>query len=351
MRQLDALLLPFVQEKNEATAEFLLAQLISEHAEAIIKGIIRVKLRASLKATDGSHQNQDALEVNSDVHVLLITELRSLKSDPDGKAISNFRSYVAVITYHACSKYLRQKYPRRWRLKNRLRYLLTHRPEFALWERDEKELLCGLATWRAERTDFARAERLQQLQDNPQAFMQARLPNGEASEIAPPADSLTAIFKWLGCPIELDDLVNILADWWGIRELTPPRERDEEEHDDLAERLPDLRASVADELDQRLYLQHLWTEICQLPERQRAAILLNLRDAHGLSCLALLPLTGIATIRQIAKALDVPAEQFATLWNNLPLDDASIAEHLGLTRQQVINLRKAGRERLARRMG
>ena len=64
----------------------------------------------------------------------------------------------------------------------------------------------------------------------------------------------------------------------------------------------------------------------------------------------LIPITGIATIHQIAEALDIPAEQFAVLWNRLPLDDATIADHLGVTRQQVINLRKSARERLARRL-
>jgi hypothetical protein len=44
------------------------------------------------------------------------------------------------------------------------------------------------------------------------------------------------------------------------------------------------------------------------------------------------------------------AEEFANLWNELPLEDASIASLLGVTRQQVINLRKSARERLTRRM-
>jgi hypothetical protein len=46
----------------------------------------------------------------------------------------------------------------------------------------------------------------------------------------------------------------------------------------------------------------------------------------------------------------MPDEVFAGLWSRLPLDDASIAELLNITRQQVINLRKCARERLARRM-
>jgi DNA-binding transcriptional regulator LsrR (DeoR family) len=44
------------------------------------------------------------------------------------------------------------------------------------------------------------------------------------------------------------------------------------------------------------------------------------------------------------------AEKFASIYVELPLDDATIAEHLGIPRQQVINLRLSARERLTRRM-
>jgi hypothetical protein len=100
----------------------------------------------------------------------------------------------------------------------------------------------------------------------------------------------------------------------------------------------------------RQYLSRLWGEVCELPVNQRVAILLNLRDDDGLSALPLLPLTGIATIRQIAEVLNIPALDLAALWPELPLDDARIAERLTLKRQQVINLRKSARERLGRRM-
>jgi predicted DNA-binding protein (UPF0251 family) len=65
---------------------------------------------------------------------------------------------------------------------------------------------------------------------------------------------------------------------------------------------------------------------------------------------ALLPRTGTASLRVIADALDIPLPDLARLWHTLPLDDAQIAERLGVTRQQVINLRKSARDRLARRM-
>ncbi|MBD0373607.1 MAG: hypothetical protein ICV60_22425, partial [Pyrinomonadaceae bacterium] len=99
-----------------------------------------------------------------------------------------------------------------------------------------------------------------------------------------------------------------------------------------------------------LYLQRLWTEVAALPPLQRSALLLNLRDAQGGSVIAFIPHLGIASKQEMAEVLSMSAEQFSALWNELPLDDASIARLLGVTRQQVINLRKTARERLARRM-
>ena len=88
----------------------------------------------------------------------------------------------------------------------------------------------------------------------------------------------------------------------------------------------------------------------QLPLNQRSALLLNLKDASGFGCITLFPATGIATVRQLAGVLQISVESFAQVWNDLPLEDSKIAELLGLTRQQVINARKSGRERLARRL-
>ena len=82
-------------------------------------------------------------------------------------------------------------------------------------------------------------------------------------------------------------------------------------------------------------------EIRQLPPRQCAALLLNLKDAQGRGVIALFPLERIATMREIAAALGMPAERFAALWNDLPIEDLAIAELLAVTRQQVINLRKS----------
>jgi hypothetical protein len=121
------------------------------------------------------------------------------------------------------------------------------------------------------------------------------------------------------------------------------------EPDDLVQ-LPDSRSNAAAGLEQRLWLRMLWAEIRLLPTRQSAALILNLRDEQGCSAVELLPLTGTASMRQIAELLAIPAARFAKLWGRLPIDDAAIAGLLGMTCRQIINLRKAARKRLMRRM-
>jgi hypothetical protein len=93
----------------------------------------------------------------------------------------------------------------------------------------------------------------------------------------------------------------------------------------------------------------LWTEILDLPPRQRLALLLNARDAAGDSVLRLLIEARIVTPRELAPAIDVRESDLDPLLGRLPLPDVDIAEWLQVTRQQVINLRRAARDRLARR--
>ncbi|HEY6136252.1 MAG TPA: hypothetical protein VI670_00640 [Thermoanaerobaculia bacterium] len=116
------------------------------------------------------------------------------------------------------------------------------------------------------------------------------------------------------------------------------------------EDLPDSAPTPLVRLEQRADVRQLWGEIQLLRPPQRAALLLNLRGDDGRNMVGLFVLIGVAAIDEIAEALAMPVDELASLWNDLPLDDLSIAARLGLTRQQVINLRRSARDRLLRRM-
>jgi len=349
-RQFDALLLPLLQATDAKESESLLARLLSTHAAPVIKSVIKSKLGVSLSAADGRFENQEALGIENDVVALLLVELNELRETRGREVIGNFRSYVAVVTFHACSKYLRRKNPERGQLKSSLRYLLTTRPDFALWQGAGKDWLCGLKQWQGLEPARAGAGLPGQNADGPQALALFKLQGQRAVEYMPLEELLPAVLRNAGRPVEFEELINFIADLKGFREQARRRERGEEESEQELARLPDPRADVASEHEQRIYLQKLWAEIRELPPRQRAALLLNLRDANGRGVIAMFPLTSVASVPQLAAALEIPLEQFAAVWNELPWEDASIAQHLGVTRQQVVNLRKCARERLARRM-
>lgn len=328
----DALLLPFLRANDPSVAEHLLAEIIQEHADPVIAKILKSKLRVSLNGSHGSKENQDALEIAAELRAALINDLRAVQQQRDQKTITSFQDYVAVKTYSACADYFREKNPRRWRLKNALRYQLKHDPRLALWKAEDNRWYAGLREWQ---NGVVAA--------NP-------LPSAVRKSVAdiPLSDLLMEIFGSTATPLEFERVVTLAAEALSITDARP-ESLESDDHETVFHELPSA-PGVDLLLEQRIYLEQLWTEVCRLPALQRAALLLNLRDAQGGSAIFFIPLLEIASQQQIAECLALSAEDFAAVWHELPLDDARIANRLDITRQQVINLRKTARERLQRRM-
>jgi DNA-directed RNA polymerase specialized sigma24 family protein len=341
----DDLLLPLLQAEAD-DARHVIERLLVEHAGPLIKQIIRSKLSMFF----GQEWSQDAEDLHGEVLVPLLARLQAFRSHPAENAIGNFRGYVAVSAYNACHEYIRRISPQYHQLKNRMRYLMTHHSDFSLWESGHSMTLCGFAKWREANRPGSNSPRFAQINDEPQSFAPVAL-GGRRPERMSLAELTSAIFDWLGHPVELDQMVTLVARLCGVIEPLAPKQsgRDEDSLDPF-ERIPDPRADVEAKVEARMRLEHIWIEIAQLPIGQRTALLLNLRDEKGGNAIALLPITGVASIRQIAEALTIPAIEFVHIWPRLPLDDDAIALRLGLTRQQVINLRLAARRRLLRRL-
>jgi hypothetical protein len=342
---MDPLLLRFLQLEDEKESQRELERLILD-AEPEIAKIVRRRLQVSpgLSRSGANLQDLQSLEdLQSNARRDVIRRLRQLKSDPAAERVANFHGFVNVTTHHVCDAYIREKYPPRAALKKNLHYLLTGRTNqggLTLWDGTQGERLCGFAKWRDLRKPLARSSRYEQLREDPQRFAREALP-GEDPARMKLADLVAAIFNWIGGPIELDDLVAAAAVLQGVAggPILP-----------LPDPMPDPHPGPPVIVEHRAFLRQLWAEVQQLPPRQAAAVLLNLKDAGGHGVIELFPLLRIAGPRQIAVAIDLAPEQLAALWNELPIDDATIAGILTCTRQQVINLRKVARERLDRRM-
>jgi hypothetical protein len=328
------------------------AESLVQEVEPVVRGIIRRKLHVTLDPADGRRENQNALELFGDVWVKLLQQSHD--------NIRSARSYAAVITYHACSEYFRDKYPARSSLRNRVHYFLTHHPQYAVWDHEEGDLVCGFAIWRDRKTDPAPPQKLSDQVPEQRAKPVERMTPSDWDSL------FDSIFETLGAPAPLDEMVNALAPLVGSVDAVEAEKKQEEEgqRDVLAD-APSRELSPEDRLRVRLQLQRLWIEILQLKPRQRFAYLLNPTDAE----IEVFPNNGIASIVEIGRSLaitagqfellsmDLPVEllpgydqRFACVWNCLPLSDKLIAKLLEATPQQVINLRKVARERLGKQM-
>lgn len=345
----DGLLSSFLRAGDRAEADVYLELLICEHARPLIKEIIRGVLHGSShRSTDGGLY-ADAEDIASGVVLKLLGRLEDLKTcTHDDKGIPSFRDYVAVAAYNACHEYLRQKYPERSRLKNKLRYVLTRQEGLALWEGKNKVWLCGLAFWREQRRPAVASNRLRHLyRDDPTKTPSAKSQLDGCRNIV---ELVEAIYHLSGGPLALDDLVGLVAELWGVKDSPLQTIDGNGAVGNRLERVASAEVDPATRIEQRVQLARLWEEICALSLPQRRALLLGLKDAGGRCLTVLFADIRIASLRQIAETLNMPAERLAELWDKIPLDDMSIAAYLGVTREQVIHQRQSARRRLARRM-
>jgi RNA polymerase sigma factor (sigma-70 family) len=344
-QSVDPCLNAFLQATDEKTSESLLEKLLLEH-EPLVRQILSRNLRCYLAPKGDSPQNQDAEDLFAEVRLRLVERLLSYKNSPCSTTISNFGGYVARLTYYVCNDYLRQRYPQRNSLKNNLRYLLKTNQDFAIWQNSDG-WFCGLSEWRDRASIKTDPVQLNQLRNNPDAFIRKIVPD-VVIKGRHPTNLLYSIFKSIKGPLEIDELVDIVATCWEIKDH-PSLSLDANDNN-LSASLNSQPSTINSEVELRAYLQSLWKEIALLPQRQRIALLLNLKSGQGQDIITLFPATQTATIQQIAEILEIPLKKFVELWADLPLEDAAIANLLGVTRQQVINLRKSARHRLQRRM-
>jgi hypothetical protein len=337
--QTDPALLPFLNSSVKAESENLLADLLTSKIQPFIEKTLRAKLRVSLKNTDFSQTNQEALELAGEIKLQLVSELKSLKSNPNGKVIFNLDGYVMSVTVNMYRQYLRAKYPLRQQLKSRLRYLLSHHPKFALWE-VEGVWLCG----------FKKGGRIAEspAAENLRTGILETVGKNDLRDSSKTIDLVAAVFEYAKTPVPFNDLLLVVAE---VQEIKERREISDSEGFSLGDDLAISENKMTTEIEQQEYLRRVWAEICALPIRHRVALLLNLKDRRGDCVIRLFPLLRIASIRKIAETLEIAPEEFVSVWNELPWDDLKIAEYLGLTRQQVINLRQSARARLTRLTG
>jgi RNA polymerase sigma factor (sigma-70 family) len=311
----DRVLRALITAADDRARSKAIGVLIVESARPVIERVLE-KHRSSLNPLTES----DLEDIAATVALRLTKKLQQVPYAVD-EAIRDFPEYVVRTTLNVLQDVHRSRFPIRTRLERRLRFLLTNDSRLAMWA-SAAGLACGVAGW-------------QDKLPSPAILPQWKSETGDLS-----ADALVSIFDRVGQPILFATLVEFVAATWHIRDeqLVQPAA--------LANQQPAQEIRV----ESKQLMEIVWSEILALPDRQRTALLLNLRESIGINALELFPLTGVATFSELARALSMPNEALAAIWNELPLDDRKIGAIMNITRQQVINLRKSARQRLQRRL-
>jgi hypothetical protein len=151
----------------------------------------------------------------------------------------------------------------------------------------------------------------------------------------PLSELLTHLFRWLGGPMELDDLLT------GLTELLDIHDYPEAELSDDAEGAEDVGTAGREQTGE--FVARLWDGLWQLPVPQRRAFLLK-QEREVWECFLQ---HGCGSWKDIARLLEMSMTELEELLAQLPLNDAEIARRLRLPhRQKVINLRHAAIRRL-----
>ncbi|HYL98126.1 MAG TPA: hypothetical protein VEZ90_04165 [Blastocatellia bacterium] len=338
-QEVDPLLAPYLAEVDEERAGAIVSRLIADSAQPVIDRVIKSTLRAAPEV------RSDRQDVNSEIVVRLVEALKEFRTNPRAGHLKNFLGYVAVVAYNSCYSYLRTTHPLRRRLKNQISYAVSHTETLALWKSRDGCWLCGFDQWRT-LAGKCPQDRLAILLTNPDLLGAEvhREPRWKPLELLP------AIFRFTKSPVDLDDLVDTVAGLLQITDHESVGAIEAAPECDLFETLASEHKLQSDVMESTVSVKVLWNEICTLPRNQATALLLGLRDKQGLDAISLLGNAGVASIRQVAEVLGFEAAELAGIWDQLPMDDLRIAGRLGITRQQVINLRKSARKRLTNRL-
>ncbi len=318
----DPRLRTFVQASGDQERSDALDALVAAEVRPTVRQVIA--RRHSAVSLLGAGAEED---IAATVLVRLLRRMQTMLVFEED-AIAQLDDYVATLTYNVIYDFLRRRFPQRTRLRNQLRYILQHDPRFLIRVVND-ELICGLRSW-GEVTPLQSGAGFSWHNLSAGAFDRTR-----------PGEALETILTSLGSPAAFEALQSAVADLWNVSDR---------QSSDALPFLTDPRRSQHDQLESRDSLAAVWSEIVTLPEPQRTAILLNLRDPDGHNAAAEIILLGIATFDDLARVAGLTPERLEALWNDLPLCDLEIAAMLGLSRQQVINLRSAGRRRLGRRI-
>jgi hypothetical protein len=222
---------------------------------------------------------------------------------------------------------------------------MTRHPQFSSLKGANNSIICGLAEWTGQSAKTLDAELIENIIEtlSDSKLLQQAIKKPNYSTI------VDEIFSFIGCPIGIDQLAEIVGGLLKIQDL--PIESlsqvDEDRYTSLADTIPRIEIVLED----REQIREFWEEVRRLSPRERDVICFSFSTNAGDDLFSLLLNAEISTVPELAAEFGLAEEQFSEIWKQAPLDNVTLAQHLQTTRQNVSNLRFRAARHLEQRLG
>ncbi len=309
---MDELLRPLCRSHDVYARAALIEDLLINVAQPVIQRV----LRAQLRWTDNH-----AEDLAQEAALRVWQRLQELSVSYERNGINDFGQWVARLTLNLCRDTWRRRSSKRTRLKRQLRSMLRTDDTFRLEQNDNDEWLCGLAEWQDLRWKHHATTSFDELATT---FKESTVAFNAFEQLN--RKTITEFLRWIGHPIELDELVSVIAVWQGIREdrVSLPNE-----------------IAVADSttLQFKLLLRQLWRIAHRLPLPQRRVLALGELPDYETALANVWLMHQTINAVDLASWLDMPLASLQDLLPQLPLSNATLSEQFALTREQITKAR------------
>jgi RNA polymerase sigma factor (sigma-70 family) len=331
---MDNVLAPYLTAADDRERQQQLDELVTLRASPLVRAVLRRRLGFYVSAQGINKNNQEAEDLYQEAITRVVLVLNELRSST-GTEIENFELYVSRIAANTCAEFLRAKSPARTRLKYSLRDLLKRHKDLASWEHDG-EILCGLAEWRNTGRGPFSAQPLQDLETELESFKALHFAEKDI-QVAPLSQIVAELFDWIFEPVEIDLLVRMIA------YLLDLKDQQTESIDAPSRVRPDAyfanTPAGESHLEANELLARLWRAVLLLPAKQRDAFAFGFEDHAGQDLFTILLAAEIANWDELAKGMGRSIQEVVRLRLRMPMDNASMANELGATRENVYKWR------------
>jgi hypothetical protein len=181
--------------------------------------------------------------------------------------------------------------------------------------------------------------------ENPESAVEALAEGGDIQSIE--IERLVgSLFTHLKEPVRFSDLVDLVADIRGVRDLPVTSLEGE---DGIGDDMRDSKLGIDSVLELREVLTQGWKVLREMRRDDFKAYMLYARDGSGENLINLFLHVEVTTEEEVAQLLGVPLEVLTDLrLHRLPLDNREIADELGITLELLYKRRYRAGRRLKR---